>query len=227
MTLWITFMHPLQSVLIEMARFHKLDGRSYRQIASDIHAEHGSQAKYHLDHLLKDGIVVKKKDGTFVVAEDAKRKPLPKAVAFKQIPLLGAANCGDATMIAEDRVEQFLPVSSNIIKRDAGKWFALRAVGNSMNEAKVEGLTIEDGDYVLVDGSDKQPNDKDIVVSIIDGLANIKMFYHDQKNKQITLISRSTEEHPPILIHKKDAGVYLIAGKVKHVIKKPKMNWQA
>ncbi len=218
-------MHHFQEILIEMARYHKLDGRSYRQIAWEIHAEHGSQVKYHLDRLLKDGIVIEKKDGTFVVAEDAKRKPLPKAVAFKRIPLLGAANCGDATMIAEDRVEQFLPVSSSIIERDAGKWFALRAVGNSMNEARVGGLTIEDGDYVLVDTSDKQPKDKDIVVSIIDGLANIKMFYNDQANKQITLISRSTEEHPPILIHKKDAGIYLIAGKVKHVIKKPKMSW--
>lgn len=219
-------MHNLQEILIEMARHGKLNGRSYRQIAHDIRAKHGSQVKYHLDRLVRDGFILERKDGTYTVPMN-ERAPAPEAVTFKRIPLLGAANCGAASMIAEDRVEQFIPVSAKIISRNGKKWFALRAVGNSMNRAMIGGLAIEDGDHVLVDSTDTQPKNGDVVVSVIDGLANIKMLNRDRESGQITLISRSTEDHPPILIHEDDVGSYLVAGKVKHVIKKPKIHWQA
>lgn len=218
-------MHELQDILVMMAKHDRLNGRSYREIARDLQIGHGSQAKYHIDCLIDRGTLLRKKNGDIVVADKEKNKQIAEkpAVTFHQIPLRGAANCGDATMIAEDRVERLLPVSGRIISRNAGKWFAVRAVGNSMNRAKVDGLPIEDGDYVLVDSAEKQPKNGDVIVSLIDGLANIKAFSHDPENGQVTLVSQSTEEHPPILIHEDDVGSYLVAGKVKHVIKKSKI----
>lgn len=219
------YMHELQDILVMMAKHDRLNGRSYREIARDLQIPNGSQAKYHIDCLIERGILLRKKNGDITVADKDKIKPVVEkpTVTFHQIPLRGAANCGAATMIAEDRVERLLPVSGRIIGRNTGKWFAVRAVGNSMNKAKVEGLSIEDGDYVLVDSAEKQPKNGDIIVSLIDGLANIKTFNNDRENGQITLVSQSTEEHPPILIHEEDVGSYLVAGKVKHVIKKPKI----
>jgi len=213
-----------------MAKNGKLNGRSYRQIARDLQVEHGSQAKYHLDQLIRKRILFRRKDGTYTVAKNkVTDAPATNKVTFKQIPLLGAANCGVATIIADDRVEQFIHVSSRIVPRDGNRWFALRAVGSSMNKAVVEsGMTIEDGDFVLVDASAKDPIDGDIIVSIIDDVANIKIFSRDEKTGQITLVSKSEEQekYPPILIHEDDVGNYLIAGKVKHIIKKPKIYWE-
>lgn len=206
-----------------MARNDRLNGRSYREIARDLHVKHGSQAKYHIDCLIERGIFIQKRNGDIALAEKGKEKMTPKSSGplFHHIPLRGAANCGEATIIAEDRVERHVPVSARVVGNAGRKMFAVRATGNSMNLAKVDGLTIEDGDYVLVDSGEKQPKNGDIIVSLIDGLANIKIFNRDSANEQITLISRSTEEHPPILIHEDDIDSYLVAGKVKHVIKKP------
>ncbi len=60
----------------------------------------------------------------------------------------------------------------------------------------------------------------DIVLSIIDGMANIKRFFLDKANNQVVLVSDSTKEFPPIYIHEDDD--FMINGKVVQVIKKPK-----
>jgi SOS-response transcriptional repressor LexA len=90
-----------------------------------------------------------------------------------------------------------------------------------MNRAEIGGKRIEDGDYVIVDVSDKHVRNGDIVLSIIDGLANIKKFYLDKKNNQVILMSQSTKDFPPIYIHENDD--FMINGKVVQVIKKPKI----
>ena len=89
----------------------------------------------------------------------------------------------------------------------------------------VKGNTIEDGDFVIIDKNDKNPNNGDYVLSIIDDVANIKKFVRDRKNKQIILLSESTEDLPPIYIHPKDFSEYIIGGKVIQVIKKPNLKW--
>ncbi len=55
-------------------------------------------------------------------------------------------------------------------------------------------------------------------MSIIDGMANIKKFHRDKANKQIALVSDSTQRSPPIYIHEDDD--FMINGKVVQVIKK-------
>lgn len=99
--------------------------------------------------------------------------------------------------------------------------FALKAIGSSMNRAKVNGVkSIQHGDYVLVDGNDRIPDNNDYVVSIIDGVCNVKKFVKDTDNQKIILYSESSENYPPVVIHPKDTE-YMINGTVIDVIKNP------
>lgn len=79
---------------------------------------------------------------------------------------------------------------------------------------------IEDGDYVIVDSGNINAKNGDYVVSVIDGLANIKKYLWDNKNLRILLVSESTHNYPPIFIHEDDN--FLINGKIIQVIKNPR-----
>jgi SOS-response transcriptional repressor LexA len=97
--------------------------------------------------------------------------------------------------------------------------YILIAEGPSMNQAIVrEDITIEDGDFVVVDSSYRNPRNGDIVVAVIDSMAMIKRYKEDRKNNRIILESESTETFMPIFIHEGDD--FLISGKVVDVIKK-------
>jgi repressor LexA len=89
-----------------------------------------------------------------------------------------------------------------------------------MNQSVVNGNNIEDGDYLIIDSSDTSPSSGDVVLSIIDEMANIKKYVWDETNNQIVLVSESTKDIPPIYIHEDDS--FMINGKVIQVIKKPK-----
>ena len=91
-----------------------------------------------------------------------------------------------------------------------------------MNMAYVGGKKIEDGDYVIIDSEDREAANDDIVLSVIEGMANIKKYYVDKENNQILLMSESTHDFPAIHIHESDE--FSINGKVIGVIKTPKAN---
>ena len=61
-----------------------------------------------------------------------------------------------------------------ILCQDTENLFALRAIGNSMNMANIKGESIGEGDYLIIDTGKSDPADGDLVLSIIDGCANIK-----------------------------------------------------
>lgn len=44
-----------------------------------------------------------------------------------------------------------------------------------MNKANVNGKTIEDGDYLIIDSDYRSPRNGDVVLSVIDDMANIKI----------------------------------------------------
>jgi len=92
-----------------------------------------------------------------------------------------------------------------------------------MNRADIEGKTIEDGDYVIIDSEQKNPKNGEYVLSIIDDVANIKRYFEDKKNKQVVLLSESRANFLPIYIHPREIPEYLVGGKVIQVIKKPKL----
>ena len=88
-----------------------------------------------------------------------------------------------------------------------------------MNKAEVKGKKIEDGDYVIVNGVDKDISNNDIVLAIIDSKATIKRFIDDRVHKQIVLKADSSFDYDPIYLHPDDD--FNISGKVVAVVKNP------
>jgi len=192
--------------------------RTLQVIADKLGLGSPQAVKYHLEQLRKDGRIEIDPETGEIKKVPIESKKEGNAVL---IPILGAANCGAATLCAEERFEGFLRVSSSIVKK-VKNIFAIKAVGDSMNNARIKNKNIEDGDYVLVDTSDKNIKDKDYVLSTIEDHANIKRFIHDKDNNQIILISESNKNYPPIIIRNTDDYSYLVNGKVIQVIKTPK-----
>lgn len=135
-----------------------------------------------------------------------------------RVPVLGSANAGPANLLADENVEGYLKVSERVL-RNRKKVFALRVQGDSMNNAKMDGKNIEEGDYVLIDPEYKNPRNGDYVLSILDGCANIKKFQINSEKRYIALISESTNSrYKPIYVSSKDN--FMINGKIIDVIKK-------
>ena len=186
---------------------------------------HLQTVKHHRDQLIKNGYIESngKKTGMF---EDSFNSETHAELI--RIPVRGTVNAGPATAIADDKVQGFLRISSSLLKTTApvDSLYALKVEGRSMNQAAVGGYqTIDDGDYLIVDGRDFEPTSGDYVISLIDNMANVKRFVLDKPNKQIVLMSESTDDFPPIVIHPNDPADfdYLAKAKVVQVVKKPKV----
>jgi SOS-response transcriptional repressor LexA len=138
------------------------------------------------------------------------------------IPIVGTANCGPATVFAEQNIDGFLRVSSRLVgrKRPDGL-FAVRADGSSMNRAMVGGRPIDDGDLVIIDSMSKDADTGDVVLAVIDGKATIKKFINDRENGQVVLAAQSSYDYEPIYLHPDDN--FEINGKAVSVVKRPKV----
>jgi repressor LexA len=82
---------------------------------------------------------------------------------------------------------------SSLLLKNKKSVFAIKAVGASMNRANIDGRNIEDGDYVIIDATDKSIRSNDYVLSVIDEMANIKKIIIDQQNRQVCLVSESSK----------------------------------
>lgn len=211
-------MHDTQAKLLTMARSQNLGKLSLRQIASFIGAEGRPQVvKYHLRKLEEAGLIQLNLDKNII-------RPVQTGVAsrvqglFYSLPIVGAANCGPATVFADERIEGYVKVSSKMLPRRKSDLYALVADGPSMNQATVQEETIDDGDYVVVDSAARSPKNGDIVVAVIDGMATIKKYKEDKKRNRIILEAESTENYSPIYVHESDD--FAVSGKVVGVIKK-------
>jgi repressor LexA len=215
--------HQIQQKLLILAKEQNLGGLTLRKIGELVGEPNSPQKiKHHLDKLIEKGLLLVGADGKTLKAASGGLDEKSKIIS---LPIIGSANCGEATVCAEQKVEGYLKVSLKILgdnlKNKIADLFVLRAIGNSMNQANVKGKNIEEGDFVIVEKNQDTPANGDYVVSTIDGLANIKKFIFDQPNKQIILVSESSLDLPPIYIHQDDYSAYLVCGKVVEVIKKP------
>jgi repressor LexA len=214
------YMHTTQARLLTLAKQNKnLGKQSLRQIAKFIDAEGKPQmVKYHLQKLEQAGLIQLNLSRGVI-------KPVKKGLAnkvkslFFSLPIVGAANCGPATVFADERIEGYLKVSSKMLPHRKESLYVLVADGPSMNKAEIrKGVTIEDGDFVIVDSSQKSPKNGDIVVAVIDDMATIKRYKGDKAGKRIVLEADSTETYLPIFIHEGDE--FTISGKVVDVMKR-------
>lgn len=214
----------MQEKLLQLAQEKNLGQLSLREIGELVGGASPQTVKHHLNQLEKKGLIqIDKMKGVIERTQPGWAETVMKKARLMVIPILGAANAGAATLAAEENLEGYLRVSSSIVGSERSDGiFALRVSGPSMNKAHLDGKTIEDGDYVIVDGKNRSPKEGDIILSVIDRMANIKRYHFDRENNQIVLMPESTQNFPPIHIHPDDD--YSINGTVIQVIKKPKIN---
>lgn len=218
-------MHTIQQKLLELSKRENLAKFSLREMAKGIGMPNESpqKIKHHILQLQKKGfITLDKVKGTMerTTGESGWAKGLLKKTSHLfSIPIIGTANCGPATIFAEQNFQGFLRVSSKLIGRQkpAGL-FAIKTDGSSMNRSEIGGKKIEDGDFVIVDKEDTNAETGNIVLAIIDNKATIKRFIYDHNNGQIVLKSDSSFDYEPIHLHPEDE--FFINGKIIGVIKK-------
>ena len=209
-------MHQIQQKLLDLINHKNISGKTLRAIGHLISEDSPQKVKHHLTQLQKKGFIIYDSKKSLI---KKKQRRSSTASPFVSIPIVGMANCGPATIFAEENIENHLKVSSRMLKKTEGI-FAVEADGISMNKAEINGKSIDDGDYLIIDSTYLAPQNKDIVLSIIDENANIKRFIRNDDGS-IVLMSDSSRDFPPIYIHEDDE--FCINGKVIDIIKRPKV----
>lgn len=211
-------MNNIQERILNLINKKDISQLSLRAIGQEVGVDHPNTVKYHLEQLKHKGLIYY--DGNTKKIGTAQGESFMINELFN-LPIMGLANCGEALEFAQDTIEGYLKLSPKIVDRKNPQGlFIVKAVGKSLNRANIKGKSIKDGDYVVID-TNLQPRDGEYVLSIIDGLANIKRYYKDDQNKEIRLISESSLNIPPIILHEEDlaTSAYSIKGVVIKVIK--------
>lgn len=213
-------MHALQQKLLSLAESNDLSRIPLRKIGEMVDRPDISPGvlQHHFYQLQKKGLLfIDRKAKTQRMGPDLSDE------RFYRIPIIGAASCGPANQFADEAIEGYLNISKSSI-RSRGNLFALRAVGDSMNDADVPTLShhkasINEGDYAIVDTSYISIDDNigKYIVSIINGMANIKKLVKREFDYALISESKDTKAYPPIIIHQSDD--YLINGRVIAVVK--------
>jgi len=134
--------------------------------------------------------------------------------SFVDVPVLGMANAGSPTFFAEQNIEGYLKVSKALLRNK--EVFAVRVFGDSMNLSKINGKKIKEGDLILVDHQTKDFKNGNKVLTIIDGLATVKLF-KKMSEKMIGLFPESTNKrHQPIFLTPADD--FIINGRAIDVL---------
>lgn len=201
--------------LLALASTTDLNSLTFSQLAEKIGVKHRSQAQYYLNKLIEDGELIRMPDSKIVLT------PSESEPSLVSLPVYGSANCGPATLYADGAITEVIHLSPNLLRRKlkAGT-FAVKAEGDSMNAAKIAGKTLDDGDYAVIEPVTWQNTmDGDYVLSIIDGLGNIKRVKIDSAERRVILRSESNEFKEDIIIDAHDIELYSIAGRVVDVVK--------
>lgn len=207
-------MHKIQKRILRLATDENITDLGYRKLGEKIKVDHPQQVKWHLSKLIADGYIQTTPDGQLVVMKEQ-----PK---LAKIPILGEANCGTPLILAQDRVEDYLTLSPGLLaKLNKANIFAVRASGDSMDQASIGGESINNGDYVIVDSAIQTPSNGDYVLASIEGLATIKRFLKDDERQVVALVAESTRPRPPIIVGQDEMHSFVVHGVVKNVIHTP------
>lgn len=207
-------MHIIQERLLKLIDQRNIGNLPLRQIGELLDEKLPQKIKHHLYQLEQKGFIVIDRKNAKI--SRINNKPHGQNM-FLSIPIVGSANCGPASIYADQNIEGYLKISKLLISTQKDI-FAIRAQGNSLNKANINGKNIEHGDFVIIDSKKLSPKDGDYVLSIIDDMANIKKYKLDHKNRRIVLLSESTQTFNPIFIHEDDD--FRINGKVIDVVKR-------
>ncbi|MCL5093917.1 MAG: transcriptional repressor LexA [Patescibacteria group bacterium] len=190
--------------LIESSIKDKGAAPTVREIQKEIGCSSPMGVVSHLKSLERKGYINRiegKKRGIILASGKGKEEMV-------QVPLVGNVACGKPIW-AEELIEDYIPISTKILRGNSQDVFMLRAKGDSMNLAG-----IEDSDYVIV----RKQNYADTgekVVALIGTEATVKKLIIKKDHLEFHPIS-TNKSHQPII---PERGTYMIQGKVIGVIK--------
>jgi len=201
--IYSVYMNPIQRQLLELADTIDLGSVSYYRLSKTLGINHPYKVKFALDQLEKNGLIIK----NYSTGKITKVNDKTKFSGLISIPYYGEVNCGVALSLADDVIQGYLRVSPSVIKHgNLSKLFALKAVGDSMNMARISGDNVDNGDYIIAEKIDRyQVDNGDYIISIIQGAANLKRIIIDKVEKRVLLFSESSRDYPPIVISELDA----------------------
>lgn len=208
-------MNETQRRIMELASSRNIAQMTLSEVASAVGIATPQLAQHHINQLVKKGVLwIDRRAGLMKLLTKANSN------AIMRVPIYGTANCGPATQFANDQIEGYLPISPSLLGLNTKKtYFAVRAVGNSMNKAKVSTLGgqktgINDGDLVVAEKTLSNAVGQ-YIVAVVDGLANIKKLVCGEGYARLE--SESTSKYMPIYLEP-DLDNF-IAGRVVGVIK--------
>ena len=141
-----------------------------------------------------------------------RKSPTVRSVETRLVPILGEAPAGQL-MPAEENILGQVQIPKGFLKPSSARFFLLRVRGDSMNRAKVERQTLEDGDLVLVRQQERaEPGN--IVIALVDGEVTIKMLAKGPDYYVLKPYS-TNPKHRPIIV----AQDFRIQGRVWRVFK--------
>ena len=213
-------MHHIQKKLLELAKTNNLAECTLRRTAELIGDPDMSpgQVQHHLLQLEKRNLLF--------INRKNKTQRLESPVEddrFVLVPIVGSASCGPALNYAEEYYEGFLRISKQLLGKQTtqlkNRYMAVKADGESMNNARIgkSKQPINNGDFVLVDVTQKYAEDGDYVLSIIGGMANIKRLKKHEEYISLESESLTPERFPPIIVGQSENC--MINGKVVAVYK--------
>ena len=167
----------------------EIDGQapSIREIAAAVSLKSTSSVQYHLDNLVKKGLLSKKANQSRSISNNK------KIFNFKSIPVIGEISAGTPLLAEENKIGE-IPIVEEKYNKDL---FALKVNGDSMIEAG-----IHDGDIVVID-KNIEPKNGDIgafmineteaTVKYLDTISGKKFLIPANKNYQNFEINENTQ----------------------------------
>ena len=126
------------------------------------------------------------------------------------IPVLANVGCDDLSVFAQEKCDEYIEVDKRIVEEEDGGIVAVRAIGDSMNDAG-----INTGDYVLIRFTDQVQNG-DRVAAIVNDMVTVKRL--ERRDGMTILWPESRDPRFKPIILKED---FKVAGKVLCVIPAP------
>jgi len=162
---------------------------TFEEIKEGMGIKHNSTVVYYIKQLEEAGLIYRE--------EGSRGICLKESIGFSKIPVLGYANAGYPTLLAEEDLLGYVTVDSRILKNE-GNVFSLIINGDSMDLARVNQKNLLDGKYAIID-KNREYADGNIVLALIDNAATIKKL--NIKNKSVILEPvSSNKNHFPIFI---------------------------
>src|SRR5579871_4465074 len=106
-------MHPDQEKLARLASDNSLNGKSLREIGELIGETHPQKVKHHLQQLEQKGLIEIDREKGIIRRVTSEMKSSSSLIS---IPILGSADCGPASVFAEESIQGYLKISARLLK---------------------------------------------------------------------------------------------------------------